>query len=55
MAGTKLMVRRRLADFTRMDRGRRGRRIYSFKVKLPLPEQRQLIQKRMKKLLKQLT
>ena len=36
------MVRGWLADVTRMARGWRGRRIYPFKVKLPLPEQKTL-------------
>ena len=39
MTRTKLMVKRWLADVTRMARRRRGRRIYPFKVKLFLPEQ----------------
>ena len=40
MTRTKLTVRRWPADITRMARGQRGRRIYPFKVKLPLPEKK---------------
>ena len=40
MARSKLTVRRWSAYVTRMARGRRGRRIYPFKVKLPLPQQK---------------
>ena len=40
MARTKLTVRRWVTDVTRMARGQRTRRIYPFKVKLPLPQQK---------------
>ena len=40
MARTKVTVRQWPADVTRMARGRRGRRIYPYKIKLTLPEQK---------------
>ena len=40
MARSKLTMPRWPADITRMARGRRGRRIYPYKIKLTLPEQK---------------
>ena len=40
MARTKLTVRRWATDVTRMAKGQRTKRIYPFKVKLPLPQQK---------------
>ena len=40
MARTKETVRRWPADVKRMARSRRGRRIYPYKIKLTLPEQK---------------
>ena len=42
MARTKQKVRRWPADVARMAMGRRGRRIYPSKVKLPLPEKKKV-------------
>ena len=40
MARTKTAVRRWPAGATRMARGRHGKRIYTYKIKLTLPEQK---------------
>ena len=40
MARTKVTLRRWPDDVTRMARGRRGKRIYPYKIKLTLPEQK---------------
>ena len=46
MARTKLTVRRWPADFTRMTRTQKGRRICSFKIKLTLPQQKTVKKKK---------